>query len=63
MSTAAQSRLIALRRNFDKSMAYFRVSKVSADVAWLSAVNDIANAERCYAAIARSLVNGKDAKP
>lgn len=62
MTTAAQSRLIALRRNFDRSMAYFRVSNASAGLAWLSAVNDIAKAERCYAAIARSLVNGKDGK-
>lgn len=62
MTTAAQSRLIALRRNFDRSMAYFNVSKAAAHVAWPSAVNDIDKAERCYAAIARSLVNGKDGK-
>ena len=62
MTTAAQSRLIALRRNFDRSMAYYRVSKASIDVAWQSAVNDIDKAARCYAAIARSLVNGKDGK-
>lgn len=62
MTTAAQSRLIALRRNFDKSMTYFNVKAQSAHVAWLSAVNDIDKAERCYLAIARSLVNGKDGK-
>ena len=45
MTTAAQSRLIALRRNFERSMAYFRVGKVSADVAWQTAVNDIDKAE------------------